>query len=142
MKKIFLILTLTFIIFSCRGADCFTPPETTVFEFVNANNENIIKNGTIDVSKIIIQENVGNGDLIGMQVKKSEDYKIIVEKIGWNDGLKNYNATIILPTEAKQFTFSVKSSKLTECGGYKIENVEFNNNNATKEAGYYKIKIE
>ena len=143
MKKLILILIVTLSIFSCREDDCYTPPEPTIFQFVNINNEDLIKNGTISTSNIFIQENLGNGNSNGVQFEITDESKILLKNIGNNDGIKNYDVFINLTTEVKQFSFSLKSSKITgKCTGYKVENITFQNIAAVKENGYYKLKIE
>lgn len=143
MKKLILILTVILSIFSCREDDCYTPPEPTIFKFVNINNENLISNGTISTSNIFIQENVGNGNYNGVQFEKTDDNKILLKNIGNNDGIKNYDVYINLEPEIKKFSFTLKSSKITgKCSGYKVENITFQNITEVKENGYYKLTIE
>lgn len=145
MKKIFLKILLIFttvFLYSCNEEDCFTPPENIVFEFVNSSGENLIQNGTLDNSKIIVQHNEGNGNSTGINVKIGEDYKISLKDIGWNDGNKIYDV-YLLTDPVKVFNFKVKSSRIKgKCSGYKIDDFEIENINVTKESGYYKIIVD
>ncbi|MGV4413905.1 hypothetical protein [Chryseobacterium sp. T1] len=145
MNKIFLIFLVFFasiILFSCDEDDCFTPPQNIVFEFINVSGENLIQNGTLGKSKIIIQQNEGNGNLIGINTNIREDNKISLEGIGWNEGTKNYDVYVMIDP-VKIFNFKVTSSKITgKCGGYKIDNFLIENINSTNKNGYYKITVE
>lgn len=79
MKNLVLIVIVILSVFSCREDDCFTPPEPTIFQFVNINNEDLIKNGTISTSNIFIQENLGNGNSNGVQFEITDDSKILLK---------------------------------------------------------------
>jgi len=54
---------------SCEEENCFTPPEPTVFEFVNANGDNLIARGLLTKGEIVILQNLGNGNSLGLNVQ-------------------------------------------------------------------------
>ena len=139
---IYLLIITSIITFSCNEDDCFTPPENVVFEFVNALGENLIENGTLNKSNIIIQQNEGNGNLTGINTKIREDNRVSLENVGWFEGTKDYDV-YLTTNPVKTFNFKVISSKITgKCSGYKIENLQIQNINSTTENGYYKIIVE
>ena len=145
MKRIFLTFSIIFtslILLNCSEDDCFTPPENVVFEFVNVSGENLLQNGTLDKSKIIIQQNDGNGNLIGIKTNIREDNKISLEGVGWSESSKDYDVYLTM-NPIKTFRFKITSSKITgKCSGYKIDNIQIEDINSTSENGYYKIIVE
>ncbi|QIG88520.1 hypothetical protein G6R40_02075 [Chryseobacterium sp. POL2] len=145
MKKYFLIITIiltSLILFNCSEDDCFIPPENIVFEFVNVSGENLLQNGTLDKSKIIVQQNEGNGNSIGIKTNIREDNKISLEGVGWSEGSKDYDVYLTI-NPVKTFRFKTTSSKITgKCSGYKIDNIQIEDINSTSENGYYKIIVE
>ncbi len=141
--KLTTILFLLMLAVSCRKDDCFTPPEPVVFEFVDVNNQNILQNGTIDISIITVQENTGNGNYYGVSVRATEDHKVIPERIGHFNGSKNYLVILNLPSQVKTFEFNVQSSAINgECTGYRIDQIGFSNVTATTQPGFYRIVID
>jgi len=133
MKKLilgFLAVLAHLFLLNCKdddGYSCFTPPDSTVFEFVNSAGENLIQNGGLDLSKISVKENNGNGTTKDMKLFLQEDYKIGVLEIGWIDGTKNYEVTL-MKDPVTEFNFKVTSSKITgKCGGYRIKNFQIEN---------------
>ena len=145
MKNIKIIFAISFFIllFSCRNDDCYTPPELVIFELLNSNNENIISNGSIDIPYIYAQQNVGNGNSNGVQLKKTDDNKIILQEIGFFEGSKDYTLFLAFQNEVKKFNFTVQSSKRTgNCAGYKIDAIDFTDIVGVKENGFYKIFLQ
>lgn len=145
MKNLKLLLLISFLtlLCCCRNDDCFTPPDPVVFEILDSTNQNIIANSTIDPSDIFIQENVGNGNSYGVQIKKTDDNKILLREIGYFNGTKDYTVYLALPNDVRKFNFSVQSSKRTQkCEGYKIDNISFMDVTATKENDFYKIVLQ
>lgn len=139
MKKI-LSLILTFAVASCHKQGCFISPEQTVFELVNTNGKNVIENGTLPFSDVLISEDAGNGTFIGMHYNLTKDKKISVEELGWYNGTKKYRFF----TPDTTFNLSVKSSKIASsgCNSFRIDEVTFLNITGSKENDFYKIIIK
>lgn len=136
MKKIFLFLLPVFIFIGC-GDDCFNAPQTIAFEFVNTDDENLITNGTL--TSFSVSENASNGNQIGVQLTKTSDDRVILEKVGNYDGTKNYT----FYSTIKTFDFSIQSSEFKGgCDGFQINKLTFKNVEVTDENGYYKIVLE
>lgn len=131
IKKILLLLCFSILVISCKK-DCYTAPEKVVFEFVNASGENLMENGTI--TSVGITEDTG----VGVEVTKTDNYKVILQRVGSFNGTKNYRIASVV-----QFVdFSIRSSNVTtDCDGYQIDEINFQNADATKEAGYYRIVL-
>ena len=142
-RKITAILLLLLLFVSCRKDDCYTPPEPVVFEFLDANNQNILANGTIDISKIVVKENLGNGKYQGVQLTAHENHRVKLELLGRFNGSKSYVGVINLPSKAKTFEFGVKSSRIEgDCKGYRIDQIDFSNIAASKQPGFYRLVLD
>jgi len=145
MKKILIIFTtilLSLSFLSCEEESCFTPPEPPVFEFVNANGDNLIASGLLTKGEIVIQQDLGNGNSLRINVQITEDNKALLENVGWYDGTRNYSVYLILDS-VKSFNFSVRSSKIKDnCSGYKIDEVLIENTLSAKKDGYYRIVVD
>lgn len=131
MKKIFTFLVIALLFTAC-GEDCYNAPQPIVFEFVNANDENLITNGSLS-SYSIVEENQS-----GVQLTKTDDDKIILENVGAYNGTKNYKFS----SPIKNFDFSIQSSEFKGgCDGYQINKLTFTGVkiDVTDENGYYKI---
>ncbi|MCA6065816.1 hypothetical protein JI747_001415 [Chryseobacterium sp. RG1] len=131
MKKIFTFLVIALLFTAC-GEDCYNAPQPIVFEFVNANDENLITNGSLS-SYSIVEENQS-----GVQLTKTNDDKIILENVGAYNGTKNYKFS----SPIKNFDFSIQSSEFKGgCDGYQINKLTFTGIkiDVTDENGYYKI---
>lgn len=132
IKKLLLLFCISILLISCKK-DCYTAPEKVVFEFVNPSGENLMQNGTI--TSVGISEDNG----IGVEVTKTDDYKVILQRVGSFDGTKNYT----LSSAVQLVDFSIRSSHVTtDCDGYQIDEINFENAVATKEAGYYRIVLD
>ncbi|MFL9832879.1 hypothetical protein [Chryseobacterium terrae] len=134
MKKIFLFLVIA-IIFTACGEECYNAPQPVVFEFVNSNDENLITNGTLTLYNIQDENNTS------LQLTKTDDDKVILEKVGAYNGTKNYT----FYSNVKVFEFSIQSSEFKGgCDGYQINKLTFTgiNIDVTDEKGYYKIVLE
>lgn len=140
MKQILSCLILTFAVVSCHKQGCFISPEKTVFELVNTVGENVIENGTLPFSDVIISEDAGNGTFIGMHYNLTNDNRISVEQFGWYNGTKKYRFF----TPDTTFNLSVKSSKIDSsgCNSFRINEVKFLNITGSKENDFYKIIIQ
>ncbi|SFN90475.1 hypothetical protein SAMN05421741_11362 [Paenimyroides ummariense] len=105
-------------LFNCEAENCFTPPEPTVFEFENDDGDNLIARGILTKGKIVIQQNLGNENRLGINVHITKDNKAQLENVSWFDGTRNDTAYIILYS-LKTFNFTVTSSKIkNNCSGY------------------------
>lgn len=135
MKKIFLFLLITFLLTAC-GKKCYNSPQPIAFEFVDADGENMITNGTLPAYSI--SENASNGDQIGVELTKTTDDKVILEGVGAYHGTKYYT----FYSGVKVFDFSIESSEFNAgCEGYQINKLTFQNVIVTDENGYYKIQL-
>lgn len=132
LKKFLLLICFSLIIISCKK-DCYTAPEKVVFEFVNPAGENLMENGTI--TSVGISEENG----VGVQLTKTDDFKIILERVGSFNGTKNYT----ISSAVQLVDFSIRSSHVTtDCDGFQIDEISFENAPATKENGYYRIVLD
>ncbi|UOU97896.1 hypothetical protein MUU74_15540 [Chryseobacterium daecheongense] len=134
MKKLFLFLLIAFTFIAC-GDECYNAPQPIVFKFVDANDENLIANGTLS-SYSIQEENQGN-----IQLTKTTDNMIILENVGAYNGTKHYTFT----SNIKAFDFSIQSSEFKGgCDGYQINKLTFTGIeiDVKDENGYYKIVLE
>ncbi|SFN89588.1 hypothetical protein SAMN05421741_11332 [Paenimyroides ummariense] len=142
MKKTLIIFTtilLALSLFSCEEENCFTPPQPIVFEFVNADGDNLIASGLLTNGEIVIQQDLGNGSSLRINVQITEDNKALLENVGWFDGTRNYTVYLILDS-VKSFNFSIRSSKIkNNCSGYIIDDVTIENTLSTKQDGYYRV---
>jgi len=145
MKKILIIFTtilLSLSLLSCEEESCFTPPEPTVFEFVNDDGHNLIASGLLTKGEIVIQQDLGNGNSLRINVQITEDNKALLENVGWYDGTRNYTVYLILDS-VKSFNFSVRSLKIKDnCSGYTIDEVLIENTLSAKKDGYYRIVVD
>lgn len=131
MKKILLFLLFLFVLTAC-GEECYNAPQPVVFEFVDANDNNLISNGTIDPFSIKDENQVG------IQLTKTDDGKVILENVGAFNGTKNY----IFSSPIKTFDFSIESSEFKGgCNGYQIKKLTFTGIgiDVKDENGEYKI---
>lgn len=131
MKKLFFFLITTFLFTAC-GKDCYNAPQPIAFKFVNANNENLITNGTL-TNYSVKEENQKN-----IQLTKTDEDLLILENVGAYNGTKNYTFT----SNVKNFTFTIQSSEFKGgCDGYQINKLTFTGVgiDVKDENGYYKI---
>lgn len=122
-------------VFTACGDDCYNAPQTIAFEFVNANDENLITNGTLS------NFSVSEENQAGIQLTKTSDDKVILENVGAYNGTKNY----IFYSNVKNFNFSIQSSEFKGgCDGYQINKLTFKGIgiDVKDEKGYYKIVLE
>src|SRR5690606_10582545 len=88
-------MSISAILLSCTEDECFTPPENIVFEFADSSGNNLIQNGVLDSSKILVQQNDGNGTTIPIKILIREDDKVSIEGLGWSEGTKNYDVYLL-----------------------------------------------
>lgn len=134
MKKIILFLLLTFVLTAC-GNDCYNAPLPIIFEFVDANNENLITNGTLD------HFSIQDENQVMIHLTKTNDDKIILENVGEYNGTKNYT----FYSSVKIFNFSIQSSEFKGgCDGFQINKLTFTGVgfDVKEEKGYYKIILQ
>lgn len=131
MKKIIFFLLVTLVLTSC-GEECYNAPQPIVFEFVNANGDNLITTGALNPFSIQDENQVG------VQVTKTGDDRIVLENVGAYNGTKNY--TFYSPV--RTFNFSIESSEFKSgCDGFQINKLTFTGIaiDVKDENGYYKI---
>lgn len=134
MKKIILFLILIFVLTAC-GDECYNAPQPIVFEFVNANDENLITNGTLAPFSI------SDENKVGVQLTKTDDDKIILENVGTYNGTKNYT----FYSAVRIVDFSIQSSEFKGgCDGYQINKLTFTGVgiDVIDEKGTYKIILK
>ncbi|SHF56842.1 hypothetical protein [Chryseobacterium sp. OV279] len=134
MKNIFIFFLMAFIVTAC-GEDCYNAPQTIAFKFVNADDVNLITNGSLTVYSIKDENQVE------IQLTKTSEDMIILENVGAYNGTKNYSFT----SNVKAFNFSIQSSEFKGgCDGYQVNKLTFTgiNIDVTDEKGYYKIVLQ
>ncbi|UOE37043.1 hypothetical protein [Chryseobacterium oryzae] len=132
ISRVLMLLSILLLTCSCKK-DCYTAPEKVVFELVNSSGQNLLENGTLTTVGI------SDSDGVGVQITKTNDFKIVLERVGSFNGTKNYK----LYNTIKIAEFSIKSSPVTDdCDGFKIDEIKFDNVSYTKENGYYKVVLE
>lgn len=135
------MLAGTAILHSCKE-DCYQAPAPTVFEFVSASGENLIQNGTLNSSAIVVQQDNGNGNMAGINIEIRDDRKVVLKNVGLYNGTRTYH--VYLTTEpVKTFDFKISSSPRTDgCDGFTINNLIVENITWSGENGYYKIVVD
>lgn len=132
ISRLLMLLSILLLTCSCKK-DCYTAPEKVVFELVNSSGQNLLENGTLTTVGI------SDSDGVGVQITKTNDFKIVLERVGSFNGTKNYK----LYNTIKIAEFSIKSSPVTDdCDGFKIDEIKFDNVSYTKENGYYKVVLD
>lgn len=129
ISRVLMLLSILLLTCSCKK-DCYTAPEKVVFELVNSSGQNLLENGTLTTVGI------SDSDGVGVQITKTNDFKIVLERVGSFNGTKNYK----LYNTIKIAEFSIKSSPVTDdCDGFKIDEIKFDNVSYTKEMGTTKL---
>ncbi|WP_027386536.1 putative periplasmic lipoprotein [Chryseobacterium gregarium] len=134
MKKTFIFFVMAFLFTAC-GDDCYNAPQPIVFKFVNADDENLITNGTLTAYSIQDESQVG------VQLTKTDQDMVILENVGAYNGIKNYK----FYSNVKIFDFSIQSSEFKGgCDGYQINKLTFTGVgiDVKEEQGYYKIILK
>lgn len=135
-KKFLLLLCFSLILISCKK-DCYTAPEKVVFEFVNSSGENLIQNGSLTTYSIM--RKTGQDSYTSVELTQTDDYKVILKNVGSFSGTQEYRFT----AAPNIFFFSIKSSDVTtDCDGFQIDKIDFEDVVATKENGYYRIVLD
>jgi len=148
MKSISKIIFLFSLLFlqACHieCGDCFTPPASFAFEFVDkVSEENLFANGTYDSSDIEII-NLADSTQVEFFFISENGYNIIeTNSIGWKTEIVNYSFNV---STQHIFNFHVDAERLSDnCCSYtvyntiKITDAEFIIDNRS---GIYKILIE
>ncbi|MBD3906362.1 hypothetical protein NAL32_16880 [Chryseobacterium sp. Ch-15] len=136
LKKLLLLLCFSLILISCKK-DCYTAPEKVVFEFVNSSGENLIQNGNLTTYSIM--RKTGQDSYTSVELTQTDDYKVILKNVGSFNGTQEYRFT----AAPNIFFFSIKSSNVTtDCDGYQIDEINFEDVVTTKESGYYRIVLD
>lgn len=134
MKHLYLFLLITFIFIGC-GEDCYNPPQTIAFKFVDVNDENLITNGTMTFYS------VEDEDQNVIQLTRTSEDMVILENVGAYNGTKKYN----FQSNVRVFDFTIQSSEFNGgCDGYQINKLTFTGVgiDVTDEKGYYKIILK
>lgn len=135
-KKFLLFFFVSFIIISCKK-DCYTAPEKVVFEFVNSAGENLIANGSMTTYSIM--RHTGQDSYTSVELTLTDDKKVILKNVGSFNGIQDYRFT----SGGKLFFFSIKSSHVTtDCDGFQIDEINFDDITATKENESYRIVLD
>lgn len=135
-KKFLLLLCFSLILISCKK-DCYTAPEKVVFEFVNSSGENLIQNGSLTTYSIM--RKTGQDSYTSVELTQTDDYKVILKNVGSFNRTQEYRFT----AAPNIFFFSIKSSDVTtDCDGFQIDKIDFEDVVATKENGYYRIVLD
>lgn len=80
----------------------------------------------------------GQDSYTSVELTQTDDYKVILKNVGSFNGTQEYRFT----AAPNIFFFSIKSSNVTtDCDGYQIDEINFENFVATKENGYYRIVL-
>lgn len=136
LKKLLLLLCFSLILISCKK-DCYTAPEKVVFEFVNSSGENLIQNGNLTTYSIM--RKTGQDSYTSVELTQTDDYKVILKNVGSFNGTQEYRFT----AAPNIFFFSIKSSNVTtDCDGYQIDEINFEDVVTTKGSGYYRIVLD
>ncbi|MDR2235151.1 MAG: hypothetical protein LBE92_03425 [Chryseobacterium sp.] len=136
MRTLLLLFSVVLFLCSCEK-DCYNPPQPIIFEFVDESGNNLIENG--ELTNMTVQEDMGNGNFTGVELTKTNDHKVILEKVGAFDGERPYKFF----SNINVFDFSIKSSRFTAgCEGYQIKSIVFKNIQVTDEKVYYKIILK
>jgi len=136
LKKLLLVLCFSLILISCKK-DCYTAPEKVVFGFVNSAGENLIQNGSLTTYSIM--RKTGQDSYTSVELTQTDDHKVILKNVGSFNGTQEYRFT----AAPNIFFFSIKSSDVTtDCDGFQIDKIDFEDVIATKENGYYRIVLD
>jgi hypothetical protein len=149
MKKINLIIILFILIFqSCNNDDCgecFTPPESFIFEIVDkTSGENLFTNGTYESGDLSIINTLNDNKSVEFTFISEDNINLIqIGSIGWQTEIVNLNISI---SDNHIFDFYVDAVRKTrECCNYTeyneitITDSEFELDSQT---GLYKILVE
>lgn len=131
MKKIFIFLIIA-ILFTACGEKCYNAPQPIAFKFVDANDVNLITNGTLTTYSVQDENHVG------VQLSKTSDDMVLLENVGAYNGTINYTFS----SNIKVFKFSIQSSEFKGgCDGYQINKLTFTGvgMDVKDEKGIYKI---
>ena len=149
MKNFYLLLVCVTLIFqSCKSddcGDCFTPPNSFIFEIVDkASGENVFTNGTYVAGDIKITDRLNDNERIEfMFISEDNINQIQIGSIGWDTEIVNLKVSI---SGHEIFNLYVDAErKMGECCSYTeynaitIIDAEFE---LDAETGIYKILVD
>lgn len=138
MHKYFILVLIFSIFFSCKEDDCYEPSDDIVLEFVNENNENLIANGSIDITTISINKVINPNEHIGITGNSIINNKLVINsQISRFDGPQDF----ILSNNMKIIYFHIISSKVINCDSYNLHGITFDSVNYSKQDNHYRITL-
>ncbi|AZB29556.1 hypothetical protein EB354_09985 [Chryseobacterium balustinum] len=104
---------------------------------MNSAGENLIQNGSLTTYSIM--RKTGQDSYTSVELTQTDDHKVILKNVGSFNGTQEYRFT----AAPNIFFFSIKSSDVTtDCDGFQIDKIDFEDVIATKENGYYRIVLD
>lgn len=150
MKKIITILTVVFALSlqSCLedkcNEDCFTPPDTFVFELVDSETgENLFTNGTLNSEDIVVFD-VATGNVEAHTFFTEDNLNLLVlNTIGWETEIVELRITV---DELDVFTIYVDTERVDDncCAFTDYKEIRISNANYDQDSssGIYKIYLD
>lgn len=149
MKRINLLLfTLIIILQSCNNddncdQDCFTPPNTFLFEVVDkTSGENLFTNKTYNPEDIIITDSLNDNQSVAYTFISEDNLNLIqIGSIGWETEIVNLNINI---SEDHIFDLYVDVERKSEncCSFSQYNEVRVSNSELDTQTRIYKILVE
>jgi hypothetical protein len=131
MKKFLLLLIIIFSVVSC-GEECYNAPQPVVFQIVDADNKNLLTNGTL-TPYAVKDENQK-----AVTLTPTEDGKLLLENVGAFNGTRNYTFS----SAVRNFEFAIEAKEFNSgCTGFQIKKITFTgiNIDVKDENGTYRI---
>ncbi|KQR90835.1 hypothetical protein ASG01_14820 [Chryseobacterium sp. Leaf180] len=131
MKKFLLLLIIIFSAISC-GEECYNAPQPVVFQIVDADNKNLLTNGTL-MPYAVKDENQK-----AVTLTPTEDGKLLLENVGAFNGTRNYTFS----SAVRNFEFAIEAKEFNSgCTGFQIKKITFTgiNIDVKDENGTYRI---
>ncbi|PRD48063.1 hypothetical protein C5745_05990 [Sphingobacterium haloxyli] len=122
---------------ACEKQDCFTPPEPVVFEFVDAEGNNLITTGQLHNDNFEFREELGNDQNELVEHTIGVDDRVTLYSVGWSGGVEQFKFLSTI----KSFSFLVKARNNKGCGGTKIEQVTLDDVEYQQKEGYFLITL-
>lgn len=128
-RRVLVLLIMITAFVSCKE-DCYSAPESVFFKLVDASGNNLLENGTLTF--YTIQMEVNSTTTTNITATKTTDNRLELTKVGDFNGERNYR----LYSNIDFFDFKIKASPITtDCEGYKIDSVVFENNLPVSQSG-------